>query len=262
MLNKDKLLNHIRDNELKLKLIKTLNVVELVIDNYETRCTDFLNPYELREFLSIVKGVRQVNFHVSDEVDNSERKIVYVYPDYIQKEDVESSLSCILLKGNFKFRNVSHRDYLGSLLGLGIVREKIGDIFVHEDKAYIILMNNISDFVLYNMTKVANLTVKLEKVNTNEAIYCEPNYKEVSFTISTMRLDSVIAGLFNISRSVASGLIAGEKAAVDYEIVKNNSKNLAGGELISLRGFGRARFIGVEYTTKKDRLKVKGKLYL
>ncbi|MGL5439192.1 MAG: RNA-binding protein [Filifactoraceae bacterium] len=261
MINKDRLLNHIKDQELRFKLIKTLNIVDSVIENHEIRYTDFLNPYELREFLSIIRGIGQISFHVSKEIKGSERNIVYIYPDYYEESDIPSGLGAILLKGNFKFRSVSHRDYLGSLLGLGLVREKIGDIFVHDDRAYIVLISGITDFVFYNLTKVANLRVNLEKITLDEVLYLEPEFKDISFTVSATRLDSIVSGLFNISRSVANSLILAEKVSVDYEVIKSCSKSLEGGELISIRGFGRARFSGMEYKTKKDRLKVSGKIY-
>lgn len=67
--------------------------------------------------------------------DNAERKVIFIYPYYMEYEDIECPLEIVQVEGNFKFKEISHKDYLGAILNLGIVREKIGDIIIHENFA-------------------------------------------------------------------------------------------------------------------------------
>ena len=113
-----------------------------------------------------------------------------------------------------------------------------------------------------NLEKVARNNVKLKEISREEIIYNPPNYKEVSFTVSSSRIDCIISGMYNISRQESSKLINNEKVHVNYEKITSCSKELKSESLISVRGKGRCLITYIGDLTKKGKIKVQGKLLL
>ena len=165
------------------------------------------------------------------------------------------------IEGNFKFKSISHRDYLGALLNLGIKREKIGDIIIHDNFCQVVVSEDICDFIIINLEKVSKNKVKVKEITVKDIIESEQNFKEISFTVSCLRLDSVIGGVYNLSRSESLKLIKGEKVHVDYEKIISPSKEIKTNSLISVRGHGRA-IIEIGDMTKKGRIKIRAKIII
>ena len=165
------------------------------------------------------------------------------------------------IEGNFKFKSISHRDYLGALLNLGIKREKIGDIIIHDNFCQVVVSEDICDFIIINLEKVSKNKVKVKEITVKDIIESEQNFKEISFTVSSLRLDSVIGGVYNLSRSESLKLIKGEKVHVDYEKIISPSKEIKTNSLISVRGHGRA-IIEIGDMTKKGRIKIRAKIII
>ena len=132
--------------------------------------------------------------------ERAERSTVFIYPFYMEYEDIEDTLRFIQIEGNFKFKNISHKDYLGSLLGLGIKREKIGDIIIHDNFCQVVVSSDICDFIIVNLEKVSRNNVIVKEISRENIVNSSSKYKEISFTVSSDRLDCVISGMYNISR--------------------------------------------------------------
>ena len=180
----------------------------------------------------------------------------------MEYEDIDETLRFIKIEGNLKFKSISHKDYLGSLLSLGIKREKIGDIIIHENFCQVIVSFDICDFILMNLEKVSNNNVKLKEISREDIIYSKPKYKDVSFTVTSSRIDCIISGLYNISRQESSKLINNEKVQVNYEKITSCSNEIKAGCLISVRGKGRSQITSIGGLTKKGKIKVQGKILL
>ena len=194
------------------------------------------------------------------EYDNAERKVIFIYPYYMEYEDIECPLEIVQVEGNFKFKEISHKDYLGAILNLGIVREKIGDIIIHENFCQVVVTSGICDFLTINLNKVSRNKVIVKKISRDDIIPNSPNYKDISFTVSSQRLDCIISGLYNISRQDSLKYINGERVHVNYEKITSPSKEVEDNSLISVRGKGRSIIINVGEITKKGRIKVQAKL--
>lgn len=261
LLNKDKLVSHIKDQELKFTMLKCLDIVDNVLVSYDIKYTKFLNPYEITNLAAILRGIDGIGFHSDGGFEESERKVMYIYPDYYSENDVSSVVSMLKITGNFKYRDVSHRDYLGSILSLGIVRENVGDICVNSEGVYVFVLDSMKDYILYNLNKVSNVSVKVVLENKGEFKYEEADFEEVIFTVMSLRLDAIVASAFNLSREKSQSLIKNEYVKVDYEIITSNSKALNGNNIISVRGFGRFVYIGELGETKKNRVRVLIKKY-
>jgi len=261
-MDKSKLTAHIKDIDLKNKMFRIIDKANGCLKNYDVRFSDFLNPFEVESAKAILNANDDLKYTVDGGYDESERKIVFIYPFYMDYEDINETLRFIQIEGNFKFKSISHKDYLGSLLSLGIKREKIGDIIIHENFCQVIVTFDICDFILMNLEKVARNNVKLKEISRKEVVYNPPNYKEINFTVSSSRIDCIISGLYNISRQESAKLISNEKVQVNYEKITSCSKEIKSESLISVRGKGRSQINNIGGLTKKGKIKVQGKLLL
>ena len=259
-MNKIKLTNHIKDIELKNKMFKVIDKANRCLKHFDVKCTDFLNPYEIKNAVAILNSFNDIRYSVDGGYNDAERKVIFIYPYYMEYEDIKNSLEIVEIEGNFKFKEISHRDYLGAILNLGIVREKIGDIIIHDNFCQVIVDNSICDFLTLNLNKVSRNKVIVNKISRDDIIPNSPNYKEVSFTVSSQRLDCIINGLYNISRQDSLKYINGERVHVNYEKITSPSKEIEDNSLISVRGKGRSIIVNVGYITKKGRIKVQAKL--
>jgi len=260
-LDKNQLVNHINDDELRITLTKSLDLVESVIRNYEIRHTKFLNPYELKNLISILKRIDGISYHEFGGYDKAERKIIYIYPDYFSPEDIESEIRMIKITGNFKYREVGHRDYLGSIMSLGLSRENIGDICINNDGVYVIVQETFKDYLIFNMEKIANVRVQKTECNFSDFKYEEPDYIEHSVSVSSLRLDSILSAAFDISREKSQNLIKNENIKVNYEIIKSSAKTPSPESVISVKGYGRIIFVDEISLTKKNKIRILIKKY-
>ena len=159
----------------------------------------------------------------------------------------------------FSYRSqasISHRDVLGSLIGCGITRDKIGDIFCFEELAVAFVHRNLADFLAENITRIGREGVRVLYPFTG-TIDTTPAFKEVNGTVASPRLDAVLKVLLGASREQAAQLIRSASVQVDHQIVSSVSKTITAGETISVRGYGRYRVEDVSETTKKGRLILK-----
>lgn len=260
-LDKEKITSHITDLDLKFTMLRCIDIVEQVMSSYEIKHTKFLNPYETENLISILRGIPEINYHVDGVYEQAERKLVYIYPDYYLPENIESDISIIKITGNFKYREVSHRDYLGSILSLGISRDNIGDICINDTSVLVILLINMKDYILYNLEKISNVKIQKTEIAASEFIYEEPCFDESIFSVSSLRLDSIIAGTFNVSRDKAQLLIKNERVRINYELVTSTSKLLKENSIISAKGYGRFIYAEALYETKKNKTRVLIKKY-
>ena len=259
-MDKLRLTNHLKDIDLKNKMYQIIDKANSCMKNYDVKCSDFLNPYEVKNAISILNSNKDIKYTVDGGYDESERSVIFMYPFYMEYEDIENTLRFIQIEGNFKFKSISHKDYLGSLMNLGIKREKVGDIIIHDNLCQVIVSSDVCDFIIMNLEKVSRNNVRVKEISKEEIVYNPPNYKDISFTITSNRLDCVISGLYNISRQESTKLINGERVQVDYEKITSPSKEIKDEALISVRGKGRAKIINIGELTKKGKIKIQAKL--
>ncbi|WDC85882.1 YlmH/Sll1252 family protein [Caloramator sp. mosi_1] len=163
-------------------------------------------------------------------------------------------MDIIKVNGNFKFEKLSHRDYLGALLSLGIKREKIGDINVFDDGAEIYVSKELSDYIVFNLNKIKHTGIKLEKITFEEARERVQFFKEIVVNAASLRIDAVISEVYNLSRSEASSLIKQGNVKINYISNDDQSYKLNDGDIVSVKGFGRFIFSSVIRNTKSQRL--------
>lgn len=236
-IDKDKHTNHIVDKEKKIEIRKVLDKAEIVLNNHITQTTDFLDPYETYLAKSVLNSFTDIKYLVKGGYDESERKIIIIYPEYIFKEDIEVSITSLNITGDLK--GIEHKDYLGSILSLGINRNKLGDILVYEDHGLVIAKKEITDFILYNLEKIKNKNVKSSIFSTEDIIPPELNYKIRKEFLSSLRLDTIISSVFNLSRKDSLSLINSGDVKVNFEEIDKPSREIEQGDMISVKKLGR-----------------------
>ncbi len=151
--------------------------------------------------------------------------------------------------------DLSHRDYLGALMHLGIRREMLGDIIVREQAAYIFCLDHMSDYIVSETGTIRHTSVKLRKADEIPAD-AAPQVTEESFVVASERLDALIAKACRISRSAGADLIKAKKVFINGRLAASGSAVLTKGAAISVRGFGKFLYIGKEADTRKGNIRV------
>lgn len=225
---------------------------------YRGFCTysDFLNLDEQNLFFNNYKEIVQSKYMLWGGYDDAERRVICFYED--DSSTNMFPLVCLkILPLNKKFSDkLTHRDYLGAILNLGIERCKIGDILVMEEKGYIFCRQEISDFICENLTRIKHTSIVVTVEEDDEIKEFKPTLEEIHGTVSSVRLDSILSVAFHTSRSSLTGLIAGGKVYVNSRLTESNSYTLKEGDVVSVRGMGKFIFKEVGDQTKKNRYKV------
>ena len=188
--------------------------------------------------------------------EEAERKVLILGTEENTEEDF---LDILEITSNEK---LSHREILGSILGLGIKREVVGDISIEENKANVIVLKDISKYIIQNLDKVGREKVKIKKITKEEIIEIRPKYDEFNTTVASLRLDAIISACYGVARGVSTKLIEAEKVNINYVMTTNDSKTIKQGDLISVRGFGRFTVEEIVGETRKGRIRVTIKKYI
>ena len=201
--------------------------------------------------------------------EDAERNLAVFLPSYLdqetflmeEKEDPQV-ISCLEIRPlQDKFADdLTHRDFLGALMHLGIEREQIGDILTENARAFVFVMKDIGPFIISELTRVRHTVVSVREIPLSEC-RIRPVLEERIGSVASERLDAVAAMAFKLSRTTAAKLIQGEKAALDGRLVTDPDQRLIPGQKISLRGCGKCIYQGEVKRTKKDRLMVRVLLY-
>lgn len=185
--------------------------------------------------------------------EDAERLFLGISPWEEGLQDAAFPIACV----GVTFRpqdGLSHRDFLGSVMGLSLKREAVGDILVEEGFARLYLSQPVKDAVLSQLTKVGRAGVSCREVPLGGAAI--RRYEEVTGTVSSLRLDCAVAFLAGLSRSAAARLITGGLVAVDGQAATDQTRLLRPGEKLSIRGTGKFLFDGELGTGRKGRLRV------
>lgn len=262
-LDKDSLTNHINDAEQLEAMNKLIDKVSICLKNYSVEFTDFLDPYQRKLSESILNRIPDISYSFEGGYEEAERKSIIIYPDYLEYENIEENpIAAIEVSGNFKFNRSSHSDYLGAILGKGIVREKIGDILSFEDRAFVIVHRDILSYLLVNLDKIGREGVRVKEVEFSDVEIPEEEFEEKVITVSSDRLDNFISEIYNLSRSKSSALIESDRVKLDFKPTNSKTVKVEDSSLISVRGFGRTRVEKLLGTSKKGKHRYRVKKYI
>jgi RNA-binding protein YlmH len=218
--------------------------------------TDFYNAEWIKLTLQRHIGINNMCKHMLyGGYDTAERQMLGIFPAC----DITEAFPIGCLKVNVRTgigKPLTHRDFLGALIGLGLERDRIGDIIVKPFGAYIIVKNNIIDYISYTLTGIG----KYQNIEITEVCFSDlelemPKLKEINTTVASLRIDGIIAAGFGLSRTTCTKLIQNDKATCNGMNV-SPSYLLKEGDSVALRGYGKIKLKQINGITKKDRIHV------
>ena len=218
--------------------------------------TCFLSPRELE--MARYLFVEPEGLYCFGGYRDAERKMLVYLPEYLDESALQEEDSPVVcLRAEFyQGDTLSHRDFLGALMGAGIARETVGDICVGKEHCDFFVTQEIAPYILQNFTSAGRAKIHLSQISLAEAEIPEPEVKEIRDTMASLRLDSVIASGFRIGRSLAAQYVNGGKAAIDGLPCEKPDKAVTEGMKISVRGLGKIKLHAVNGRTKKDIISV------
>jgi RNA-binding protein YlmH len=164
----------------------------------------------------------------------------------------------------FTFRqtdSLSHRDFLGTFMSLGITRESIGDILIEKGRAVAFVTEELADYIKTQVNKVGGVGVSVQD-GFSYPLPGLSGFKEITETVSSARLDCIVASLIGCSRKSASEFIEDKRVSVNGMVCDKCVKTVKNGDKITLKGKGKFIIDSVDGRTKKDRLIIKAKKYI
>jgi photosystem II S4 domain protein len=253
MLPREDLLKSVSNRE---EVSRVIDKADRAIKTWEVVLTDFLSPPVLAEVEQIFSKLTEVEIVAWGGYPQAERQRVGIARADVPLDRSQIELAALDIAGNFLFDSATHRDFLGSILGTGIVRDKVGDILVLGERgAQAIVVPEMVDFLSASLTQVRSVPVKTQTIDLSEIKVRPPNKKEITTVEASLRLDAIASAGFGISRSKMASSIASGDVRVNWLEVTQASHNVKAGDLISVRGKGRLE-IGEVAVTKKQRYRV------
>ena len=215
--------------------------------------SDCLNLNELNILHTTPKDMFPAKYETYGGYESSERQMVSFLPDALYYEYTYPVKVIEITPANTKFaEDLTHRDYLGSLMNLGVERCKMGDILLQENKTILFVREEISSYIAENLTRIRHTTVNTKILDTADISY-EPRFQEIKGNVASIRLDTVLSVAFPMSRSKMCAFIENGKVFVNGKLITSNGYHLKENDIISIRGLGRIKFIEILSETRKGR---------
>ena len=219
--------------------------------------SEFLNEYQINMVEKELRRIGGTNYFFEGGYENAESKILVAYPDALDENMAKESLNNVLKAIRIELPNeihgkLNHRDYLGTVMSFGLVRERIGDIIVHEDSAYIIVLEENANYLKSSFEYERRFKkAKISIINVNEIKTKPIKFDEIIISVSSIRLDSVISEVIKTSRKIAQGFLEDEKVSINYSVETKQTKVIKEKDILIIRGKG--KFIVDEFLGKNKK---------
>ena len=223
--------------------------------------TVFLSPREqqLAQALLNAAGVRSGYIFDGGYAD-AERRLLLFLPEWME---APAGDELAFLRASFHGEEgLTHRDILGSLMGLGVQRERVGDILVSPHSADIVAAPSLREFFLREWTQAGRVKLTVSEVEREALLLPQVQVKIIRDTVSTPRLDAVVSSAFSISRGKAAELIAAGRVNLNHTPCLKPDKLVEEGAVLTARGLGKARVAALGGLTKKGRMGVTIERYI
>lgn len=184
--------------------------------------------------------------------NGAERQRALVAPDYRDLDEEPMRMKVMsITSDDQRLASLQHGDYLGAVLGLGLKREKIGDIHVREDGCHVIVAEEISSFLSMNLHQVHRVGVMTDIMDLDSLKTAEAELEPLDLTVASLRLDGIAGDVYRLSRSKVLVPIKAGRCRVNWRTEEDPSKMLKAGDIVALQGFGRFKVLECDGMTKK-----------
>lgn len=265
-MNKTELLDRCAggDGETRLLLARVLDKLETAERRGIPAHTPFLSPAQRAAAEGLIRAAGQPRHLFTGGYEGAERTVCVFLPDWLEQEDWpagEHPLAAVRLTAPAG-AELSHRDWLGSILGLGLTREKVGDLLVLENQCQAVVLSETADILRSQLDKVGRYPVKAALMALEELTAPERTVKRIRDTFATLRLDAVTASAFSIPRTKAASLIASGKVSLNHRECTKPDRLVEQGDIITCRGLGRCVVAQIGGQSKKGRIMAELERYI
>jgi len=232
--------------------------VERAAQRHETKRTDFLDPRQAHVLFTLANRHPDAQVLLAGGSAQAERQRAVIAPDYKDLDGVDMGIAVLdISSDDRRISGLDHGDYLGALLGLGIKRDKIGDLHVSEEGCHALIAEEIGDFIVGHMKQAHRVDVNVTIRSLSELREIQSKLEEQVLSVASMRLDGVASDVFRLSRTKIIAPIKAGRCRVSWKPVEDPSHPLKAGDVVSMKGFGRFKVLEVEGVSKSGRIRVR-----
>ena len=250
------------DKELQQLKKRLLELAERSYNSGIYTFTPFLGLSEQQAYYEIQREVAYAGTDMEGGCPMCERKMIRFGSPESMGYEVQYPIVCLRIKPlQSKFaEQLTHRDFLGAIMNLGIERCTVGDIFVQDKEAVVFCQEGIADYLIGNLEQVKHTHVRCEMTEVTQQM-ASPVREPVSLTVSSPRIDTVISKLYNIARSRSLELFRSGRVYVNGRLTENNSYALKREDSVTVRGFGRFVYMEEQGETRKGKVRISLEVY-
>lgn len=230
-----------------------------VLKYKSVRFSHFVSPHDYATFLSNYRLLPDVKVKAYGGSEDAERVILGFYPDFLELENSEFPIIPLSVSN---LGTLTHRDVLGAVLGLGIKREMVGDIYFNDGQAVIMCEKTTADYIMYNLKTVGRQNVVVSVFDDDVTFSLRHKFEILKIMVASTRLDAVISAACKMSRSDAVKYITSDNVNVNFLVENNPDKKITQGDVISARHHGRFVVDDALGETRKGRIILKVKKYI
>ena len=259
-MNKTELLNKLAaDADERLVLARVLDKLDLTRNRGIPAHTFFLSLAERAAAERLIAASGRPRHRFWGGYEEAERTVCAFLPDWLEAEDWRAGPDCPLRALRLSVpagAGLTHRDFLGSILGLGITREKVGDLLVGEEGCQAVLLRELEHVLLSQLDQVGRQRVRVSPMAPADLTPPVRQVKQIRDTVATLRLDAVAASGFSISRSKMADLISSKKLMLNGRECDKPDRPVGEGDVLVCRGLGKCVLSTISGPSKKGRIMI------
>lgn len=246
--------DHYRPSE-RAFVEQVLDWVQQVENNYVLKLTDFLDPREQQIVRQLVG--KQLVIHDDGGFEGAERRRMILAPDYYVLDSSDFEIEVRRIEYPTKFVDLTHRQVTGTLLNAGLKRQKFGDVVLQDDVVQFATTREAVSFIEMNLDRVGKAKVRISSVAADEILSVpKTEWVEHFGIVTSMRFDTVVSEVLNISRQKAQALVKHGDCKVNHKVIEDASFVLEPDDLLSVRGYGRVKLMAILGSTKREKIKI------
>lgn len=251
---------HYHDEE-KPFVKQMLEWIHSVSDTYTLKRTDFLNPRQQEILTQLINYNGEMTVYFNGGLQEAERKRAIIAPSYYELDREDFQLTFYSIEYAHKFNTIEHRHVLGALMNLGLDREKFGDIIIANKDVQIVVAREIAPFIEMNVHSVGKTKVRVIEIAASDLLKDEERWQMNTGIVPSLRLDVLVAEMFNLPRSKAAAYIHRGQVRTNWKLTEEPNYECSPSDIISVRGHGRGKLFSIDGQTRKNNWRIRfGKL--
>lgn len=264
-MNKTELLNKFsRDPEERMVLARALDQMDRAANRSIPCATQFLSPAQRAALEPVLAASGHPKHLFHGGFSGAERTICIFLPDWQEAEDwaADEELAAIEAAYPPTGADLTHRDLLGGLMGVGLAREKVGDILVNDASAQIVCLKEAAPIILSQFDQAGRYRLKLKEISLADLTPAPAEVKLIHDTVAALRLDAVLASGFSLARGKAADAVTGGRVSVNHRECLKPDKTVEEGDVLTCRGLGKCVVKTVGGQSRKGRIIIEIERYL